>query len=376
MKNTQITIVGKKDIVSYLKTHNDGNPYKTEELVRAEDLECNIPGEVFSAVADTYRTDVACRINTITKDAGKPVSSVTHIYNVLVRRSDGAVWRVNAMRAPLYFLEPLPIETAHGPMFADMEAVLSGLAVREPKRFRKAGEDTVQKWTEFCDKIHEKETQKYLEQEESARAFYNRAWRAFGNDIIVQQQTGPNVTKFSLDHGQLRLSYEEQDGKWYRTVNINPLAVPSDEDLFGKAPTWVDLGLPSGRLWAAENEAFNGKTHFPFDDALEAFGKELPPISAWQELINFCRAEWNAERHGYTLTGPNGNTLFLPAAGIEHARDRDLGPKYGYYWSSSSINCFKTRAVHFTERLIFPDVEDGLDKCFYLSVRLSKTPNN
>lgn len=367
----QITIVGKEDIISYLKTHG-GNPYMTEDLQqRAEKLKCNIPGEVFSAVAGTYGTDVACRINTITKDDGKLISSVTHIYNVLVRRSDGAVWRINTTRAPLYYLEPIPIETAHGPMFTDMEAILSALAVREPKRFRKAGEDTVQKWTEFCDKIRKEETQKYLEQEESARAFYDRAYRAFGDKIKVQQQTGPNVTKFSLDYGQLRFTYEEQDGKWYRTVNINPLAVPTDEDLFGKAPTWVDLGLPSGRLWAAENEA----GYHQYDEAVKTFGKQLPSAEAWQELFDQCSRKWDDNRKGYILTGPNGNTIFLPANGWHGKNTSVFGVGVGgFFWSSSPDGVDCAKHVHFNSSDVHP--RNYSERLYGYSVRLCKTTNN
>lgn len=375
----QITIVGKKNIISYLKTHNDGNPHMTEELVRAEQLECDVPGEVFSAVAGTHRTDVACRINTITKDDGKLVSSVTHIYNVLVRRSDGAVWRINTTRAPLYLLEPIPIETAHGPMFTDMEAILSGLAVREPKRFRKAGEDTVEKWTKFCDKIRKEETRKFLEQEESARAFYDRACRAFGDKIKVLQQTGPNVTKFSLDYGQLRFTYEEQDGKWYRTVNINPLAVPSDEDLFGKAPDWVDLGLPSGRLWTTENEP----GYHQFDEAVKTFGDMLPSAEAWEELFVQCDREWDDKRKGLTFTGPNGNTLFLPADGLKdwNGKTKELSDdgvinvgSRGYYWSSSPFGVDCARGVYFNGGGVLPQCSNY--RLYGFSIRLSKTTND
>lgn len=378
-QHKRITIIGKKDIISYLKTHNDGNPYKNDELERAEQLKFNVPEEVFSAVADTHRTDVACRITTITQHDGKHLSSVTHIYDVLVHRSDGAVWRINTTRAPLYFLEPLPIETAHGPMFVDMEAILSGLAVREPKRFRKAGENTVQKWTEFCDKIREKETQKYLEQEENARAFFNRARKAFGNDIKVQQQTGPNVTKFSLDYGQLRLTYEEQDGKWYRTVNINPLAVPTDEDLFGKEPDWVDLGLPSGRLWASQNE----EGYHQFNEATKTYGNQLPPIEAWNELFEYCSRKWDDKHKGYILTGPNGNTLFLPAKGWQHwneeTKELSGGDVYsvgfhGLYWSSSLLNMTDARGVCFHDGGVDPQYDDN--RLLGFSVRLCINTNN
>ena len=365
------TIVG-KDAVKYLETRNDGNPEKRDILERAKAYKFDYPAEHFEALSNQYRPDFACRINTVIHDDGSICSSVTHIYNVLVKKNDGEVFLVQKDKASKrYFLMPVPIETAHGPVTVDTRSEPG-----KPNMFERANPRKIALWAVFCQMLREKKIEELIAKEESSRAFFERASNVLGDKIHVLQQTGPNVTKFCFDYGQLRFTYEEQAGIWYRTYQINPLAVPSTEYLFGKAPTWVDLGLPSGRLWAAENETINGQTHFRFEDALKIFGKELPPVYAWEELIKYSKAEWDAERHGYTLTGPNGNTLFLPAAGIQHARDLDLGPKYGYYWSSTSINHYKSKAVHFTQRIIFPDVQDGLDTCYHLSVRLSKTPNS
>ena len=94
---------------------------------------------------------------------------------------------------------------------------------------------------------------------------------------------------------------------------------------------WIDLGLPSGRLWAAENEA----DFYDFDNAVETFGKELPSKEAWQELFDKCARKWDDEKIGYLLTGQNGNTIFLPAAGYLSGTAVYAAGLCGYYWSSS-----------------------------------------
>jgi len=95
--------------------------------------------------------------------------------------------------------------------------------------------------------------------------------------------------------------------------------------------TFVDLGLPSGRQWASEN----APGHYTFDEAVEAFGDCLPKGAAMVELIEECKVEWNDQKKGLDITGPNGNSIFLPAAGwISRLSGdlRDVGTD-GSYWS-------------------------------------------
>ena len=95
--------------------------------------------------------------------------------------------------------------------------------------------------------------------------------------------------------------------------------------------TFVDLGLPSGRQWASEN----APGHYDFDEACEVFGELLPKGSAMTELIEECQVEWNPTKKGLDITGPNGNSIFLPAAG--YASTRNSEPWYvgseGDYWT-------------------------------------------
>lgn len=147
----------------------------------------------------------------------------------------------------------------------------------------------------------------------------------------------------------------------------------------------VDLGLPSGLRWASCNicasrpeeygEYFSWGEGFPKDDyslvhykwwndrvsladrlkynkddgltTLEADddtatlqwgnGWRMPTKDEFRELLDFCKWSWTSRGgiNGYTVVGPNGNSIFLPAAGF-HMDTRLIRPgEEGAYWSST-----------------------------------------
>ena len=139
--------------------------------------------------------------------------------------------------------------------------------------------------------------------------------------------------------------------------------------------TFIDLGLPSGRLWAAQNE----KGYHQFDNAVEIYGDQLPTIEAWQELFEKCSRKWDADRKGYLLTGPNGNNIFLSADGWQ---DWDINTKklirggvvfvgnLGYYWSSSPGGAGGPRYVNFYNGFVHP--HGSGHRLYGYSIRLCK----
>ncbi len=97
-----------------------------------------------------------------------------------------------------------------------------------------------------------------------------------------------------------------------------------------EAFTFIDLGLPSGRLWATEN----APGFYTFDEAVDTFGDLLPKGSAMVELIEESTCIWNDEKNGLDITGPNGNRIFLPAAGCTwHSSDVKCKDQVGSYWT-------------------------------------------
>ena len=62
----------------------------------------------------------------------------------------------------------------------------------------------------------------------------------------------------------------------------------------------------------------------------------MPTDYEISELVDQCSWSWTEYegRMGYQVTGKNGNSIFLPAAGSRDINTSDTGV-YGYYWSSS-----------------------------------------
>lgn len=165
-----------------------------------------------------------------------------------------------------------------------------------------------------------------------------------------------------------------------------PVPEPPKKELRGthNGHEWVDLGLPSGTLWATCNvgasspeeygdyfawgetmpkrtydwstyfdtnddgETFqkynneDGKTELePSDDAATANwgeGWRMPSIEQQDELREKCSWTWMQKNgvSGYEVKSKtNGSSLFLPAAGFYSGSSLDDAGSYGYYWSRS-----------------------------------------
>lgn len=145
---------------------------------------------------------------------------------------------------------------------------------------------------------------------------------------------------------------------------------------------WVDLGLPSGTRWATCNvgsttpEGYGDyfawgetstKTIYTEDnytytgnpitlptsaDAATANwgnGWRMPTREEMDELYRNCTREWTTQNdvNGEKFIGPNGNSIFLPAAGYRHDGDLDNASSRGYYWLSSLSTNYSGYAFDF-----------------------------
>ena len=63
----------------------------------------------------------------------------------------------------------------------------------------------------------------------------------------------------------------------------------------------------------------------------------MPTLDEQLELLNNCTCTWTTQNgvNGYKVTGPNGNSIFLPAAGYRVSTGVYSRGSYGHYWSSS-----------------------------------------
>lgn len=135
---------------------------------------------------------------------------------------------------------------------------------------------------------------------------------------------------------------------------------------------WMDLGLPSGTKWATCNVGANQphkkgnyyawgetttKTTYTQANSL-TYDQQLGDISGiadydaaranwrgtWRtptkaevkELISRCTWKWTTRNgvKGCRVVGPNGNSIFLPAAGYRTNNVLSNDNSYGGYWSS------------------------------------------
>ncbi len=164
--------------------------------------------------------------------------------------------------------------------------------------------------------------------------------------------------------------------------------IVSQEYPFINGYEYVDLGLPSGIKWAimnvgasksgdygnyyawgeispkstytAANSVTTNNTNIysiggssKYDAATANWGStwRLPTVSEYEELINNCTWTWTTiDGHsGYIVKGSNGNSIFLPAAGIKLETLQSVGR--GYYWSSSRYSDIAAWRLNFNNSI-------------------------
>ena len=141
----------------------------------------------------------------------------------------------------------------------------------------------------------------------------------------------------------------------------------------------VDLGLPSGTIWAGwnvgasspeqyggyyawgeteEKNDYDGDTYkycvsqageyvnigsnisgTQYDVASQKWGGSwrMPTKAEFDELTSKCTWTWYQYKGvwGQKVTGPNGNSIFLPASGYRRGTSPYRGGRRGDYWSAS-----------------------------------------
>ena len=100
------------------------------------------------------------------------------------------------------------------------------------------------------------------------------------------------------------------------------------------------------------------------DTARENWGStwRMPTDSENEELCNKCTWTWTSQggHNGYKVTGPNGNSIFLPAAGWRLGTDRYREGENGYYWSGelSSSYSYDARYLGFNSSYHYTVIND------------------
>lgn len=158
----------------------------------------------------------------------------------------------------------------------------------------------------------------------------------------------------------------------------------NSEHLMSDGFEYVDLGLPSGTLWAASNidknldnlsfyawgataesdsYDWNNYQLAKVDEDLQNIDNahdvatihwggqwRLPTAEEFRELKKECIINWCMKPKGCLLTGPNGNRLFLPANGYMRGGERnELKGIVGKYWSASGCDSCQAWSLEMKE---------------------------
>ena len=121
-----------------------------------------------------------------------------------------------------------------------------------------------------------------------------------------------------------------------KDVVIKPASLKCPDD---HHPHWIDLGLPSGTLWACCNVGANAieeyGNYYDFDEAQTYNPPSTDQISEFLENTVF---EWTMQNgvDGMRFTGINKRAVFLPAAGAVLDGELVAASRFGNYWSSVS----------------------------------------
>lgn len=166
----------------------------------------------------------------------------------------------------------------------------------------------------------------------------------------------------------LRLIYDEAEKRLSENNTVKKKGKLTKKTFNPDAFTYVDLGLPSNRLWATEN----APGFYTFNEAMDTFGELLPKATAMVELFEECKCVWNDEKKGLDVTGPNGTQIFLPAAGYTwDSPDVKAKDKEGNYWTQMPLSQIGARHLYFNSGDVYPPSNDN--RSYGFSVRLCKS---
>ena len=115
--------------------------------------------------------------------------------------------------------------------------------------------------------------------------------------------------------------------------------------------TCLTWGLSKSELQSRGIIGEDGNLTASYDVAATKWGGDwrMPTQAELQELVEKCTWEWTTYNgvNGRRVTGPNENSIFLPAAGRRQGTDFLNAGSYGFYWSARHSGGISTYVIDF-----------------------------
>ncbi len=163
------------------------------------------------------------------------------------------------------------------------------------------------------------------------------------DEVVFEDETTPLDTTPSSDHEYVDLGLPS--GTLWATCNVGATKPEEFGDYFawGETEPKDEYGWSTYK-WGDEIAKYNSKdglsTLLPEDDAATAnWGSEwrMPTIKEQRELVEECQYQMTEVNgvYGAKFTGKNGNSVFFPDAGDRYGSSASNVGNLGNYWSSS-----------------------------------------
>ena len=127
-------------------------------------------------------------------------------------------------------------------------------------------------------------------------------------------------------------------------------------DLRDNKTEYIDLGLPSGTLWAKDYEKIDREeAYFPY---CKASNYRIPTETQWKELLEYCkwRGDYSSSRfsfYGVFCIGPNGNSIKFRSHGYMIDEDKKIEDvNYGggkvFFWIGDDEDGIEKKCIRIT----------------------------
>lgn len=162
--------------------------------------------------------------------------------------------------------------------------------------------------------------------------------------IIKESDLCPNKSFIEMNNGHECVDLDLPSGIKWATCNVGASS-PSD---FGEYYAWGEIRPKSD--YSQKNYMYHDTQLKNIFDAIRLLwhGKwRMPTTKEVDELQKNCK--WTQAimngHHGVLITAKNGNSIFLPAAGVYVEKEMKLVGTEGRYWTSSATN--NGKAIYF-----------------------------